>query len=572
MSNRFIILTYAKYDFNSEVYNKWKKTGKIIFDLLELPLDILLLKKIKNYNICSIENYLLEDIRDTDVLIVIEPLACTIDMKHECSGECNTTNFSKYQRFNDDKIYAEYFIILKNKIIEIIKLYKTKILYLYENPHNFYKHDWIITSQFINYFDFVFGRNALIIDNKSYFWTPNTNCLKNLMQYSYNIPSNIDNIFEPIFDNKLIIYKEFSQKKLIINSPIMSDWGNIRQKLIKYLSDKYKIDVYGHKFEKYPNYIVDIQSNETKYNTGGRYNTQIPGKDHWVSLQTNVFSNYKFVIVCENDYSYGCISERLFIVLYSGAIPIYYGNDISFLFNNKLPIGIIDGNTFNTPDDMMTYINNISEIEYNKMVNSNNLILKEYIISTSGESIFNFIIETVLGVRITNNIINNANNILAKQNNIVRKKLSLDLPNHIGIMKKYIFTYKNNEDGGIQIINGYNYFPPKIFMYSFDKNIITNKNIKVTSVFYTDKWAIGAHTTYKLDTFNKLKTFNNNDTIRLYKNTYGYIEFIIIKKNQKNDIITLNLKIDYYKLFPSDKNNIITNIFDTNFRQNWTIV
>ena len=60
-----------------------------------------------------------------------------------------------------------------------------------------------------------------------------------------------------------------------------------------------------------------------------------------------------------------------------GCVPIYYGNNYNFLFNDN--IGIIDGHSFKNIDSMYNYINNIDENTYNKMIDDNKKFITKYI-------------------------------------------------------------------------------------------------------------------------------------------------------------------------------------------------
>ena len=127
--------------------------------------------------------------------------------------------------------------------------------------------------------------------------------------------------------------------------------------------------------KKYSNYIIDLHTEETinmeyiaannstiinqcdnkefilthsspfvdlsdKSITGGRYDVKTQGEKHWVSLQANVLSNYKFVIVCENDYDhlYGNACVIMIMILFMKLIIIMI---IIFCLNRFMSLYII---------------------------------------------------------------------------------------------------------------------------------------------------------------------------------------------------------------------------------------
>jgi len=80
----------------------------------------------------------------------------------------------------------------------------------------------------------------------------------------------------------------------------------------------------------------------------------------------NVFSKYKFIVVMENTHQEGYITEKIFNVFQSGAIPIYDGApDINNFINPESFLSFND-------DDILEKIDYLkdNEKEYNKIINA----------------------------------------------------------------------------------------------------------------------------------------------------------------------------------------------------------
>jgi hypothetical protein len=79
------------------------------------------------------------------------------------------------------------------------------------------------------------------------------------------------------------------------------------------------------------------------------------------------YSKYQFVIAMENTCKDGYITEKIINAFYSGAIPIYWGcNSINKYFNEKAFINI---NNFNSFEDCVDYVINLTDEDINKMRN-----------------------------------------------------------------------------------------------------------------------------------------------------------------------------------------------------------
>ena len=89
----------------------------------------------------------------------------------------------------------------------------------------------------------------------------------------------------------------------------------------------------------------------------------------YCDLLVEKYSDYKFILLFENDISYGYISEKIINPILANSIPIYGGNDYIFKYiNKKRVINIKDYKNIN---DLIQHIENIDNNEklYNSILN-----------------------------------------------------------------------------------------------------------------------------------------------------------------------------------------------------------
>ena len=97
------------------------------------------------------------------------------------------------------------------------------------------------------------------------------------------------------------------------------------------------------------------------------YNISFPDKEHR-NEEMKFYSNFKFYIAAENDMTKGYVSEKLFVGLGSGAVPVYFGaSEI-----NEFPK--LDGRTdwfinardFPTVESLANFLKDMNETEWRK--------------------------------------------------------------------------------------------------------------------------------------------------------------------------------------------------------------
>jgi hypothetical protein len=169
-------------------------------------------------------------------------------------------------------------------------------------------------------------------------------------------------------------YKDYQIKNMNFNNLIVSNpfthsgygsykFGN-RENIIKtFLDNNIDVHLYGKKSclqqstsllkTYYTNYKGSIGKERKRTNT-----------DFGIS-KINKLSEYKFIIVIENIFQDGYISEKLSDVLLCNRIIIYFGGPtIHKMFPELFTNGIINGFTFESISDIINFINNMSDDEY----------------------------------------------------------------------------------------------------------------------------------------------------------------------------------------------------------------
>lgn len=334
------------------------------------------------------------EIIETDIFIVNEPPS---------------------EQSKSDKKKLDSFKSIKDTIIYLTTLFKRKYIFFYELPTGYKHHMWKVESNFLSNFTAVFSQIAYISDNKKYFWTP--------INISY---------MESFTDIDIIPFK---LKKILVNCPISSGYNIRRINLINSIATYYDIDTCGKVFNK-----NGMGGDMAKKKLSPFTEKTIKTFMNRGINKANIFKHYKFTIVCENCFSFGYISERLFDVIVSGSIPIYYGDrNIDLFFPEKL--NIINGQSFNNIHEMYRYINNITENEYDEMIKSNLSIIPYYIENCKWNNIWNGILDKIFDSPCSNSLLDIVNKNLNNFNKINTNMYNISIPDCEGKLFKYKFKY-----------------------------------------------------------------------------------------------------------------------------------
>ena len=269
----------------------------------------------------------------------------------------NTINLEQLDNVSylSDNDYIFICCPIKNKTPEkflhyLKKFKKNRAIQFCESPYNYKSWYNILTPHVDIIFSQVFDNNI----NKHY-WIP----YHHYLCWDYNKNESYDFKINSI---------DITQKtKYMCNNPILMNWKE-RLKIIDKLS-KENIHIYGgcKELTKYGNKYKGILG-FNRLSKSLYYDKKSQSKVH-------TFKNYKFVVVIENVFHFGSMTEKLIDSLGCLSVPIYFGSYypekiLPELFTN----GVINGFGFKTIDDLLHYLKNMSDEEYIQRI----LTIKKY--------------------------------------------------------------------------------------------------------------------------------------------------------------------------------------------------
>lgn len=83
----------------------------------------------------------------------------------------------------------------------------------------------------------------------------------------------------------------------------------------------------------------------------------------------HLYKIYKFVIIAENYFTDGYITEKLVDCLYSLNVPVYFGfPNVEIALPKLFDNGVINGFNFDSLKDLVKFLNEMSDEEYNKRI------------------------------------------------------------------------------------------------------------------------------------------------------------------------------------------------------------
>jgi hypothetical protein len=271
-----------------------------------------------------------------------------------------------------DTKYYENNIKLFNKDKRIIFLYESII----HNSHK-WKYEFVIKN-----FKYIFT-NAQKIAKKyeSVYWIPT--CNLQIEHPTYNTEKTKFCMVSPIFDLGLYAYKN----------------GELppRVKIIKDLCEKNdNIHVYGNEQWKNlvssKNFIGKLPGEDN----AGIY-TQMDFSDK-IKNKCQTMSDYKFVLVFENLFSDGYVTEKLVESLFSNNVVIYYGStNIETIYPDLFDMGVINGHKYSL-DEIIDLMNNMTDDEYYIRVKNISSFKNDLMIQNSSENVKKFVVDTVLSI------------------------------------------------------------------------------------------------------------------------------------------------------------------------------
>jgi hypothetical protein len=315
-------------------------------------------------------------------------------------------NFFKLNNWDEFVINGIEFVYINNKQLQInydvdylivcdlynvdycnqyIHLFKRnhRVIFIYECLMHL-KHQWKI--KYINdNFNYIFQNCTDLIDDKNIFWIPCWNLFIDKSKYTSVENKKKYCAISPIFDLGFETPQDFQRLKRI--------------DIVKNLCIQEKrIHVYGH--NEWENHIPHINF------IGKLPNEQTTGLYGDINLEERIInkckilSNYKFIIVFENIFINGYVTEKLIESLYSDSVVIYYGSpNIESMDNYKdlFIDGVINGHNYDINvilDIMRTMDNN----EYKKRVNNVQLLRDNINYFGSSQNIKNIIMNKIKSI------------------------------------------------------------------------------------------------------------------------------------------------------------------------------
>jgi hypothetical protein len=251
---------------------------------------------------------------------------------------------------NRKKLIANYkrsINILKN-----LKNYNKNILYIWESPL-INKKNW--------------DKNNHKYFNNILTYTPNQLNNDKYHRFYYSVCDNIDsveldfNVTKENFENKKLSCMITSNKSI---RDINSGYA-LRYKIVNFFENKFGFDLYGFGWDKNIKFLDLFR--KIKYNKKYLFNTPNNYKGK-VESKINTYSNYKFAFAIENALNQkGYVTEKLFDVLFSSAIPIYNGENI---YDDIIPENVyIDINDFSSLRELYNYINDMKYEKFKFFIN-----------------------------------------------------------------------------------------------------------------------------------------------------------------------------------------------------------
>jgi hypothetical protein len=166
--------------------------------------------------------------------------------------------------------------------------------------------------------------------------------LNNITNYNIYFPYLFLNLWDRKNNGKYLFHKDNLYKNKKYFCGYLENINNlINDNIYEYLSKYKSIDK------------LDEIYNNTKYS----------------DLLVEKYSDYRFILLFENDISYGYISEKIINPILANSIPIYGGNEYIFKYINKKRV--INIKDFKNINDLIEHIESIDNNEdlYNSIIN-----------------------------------------------------------------------------------------------------------------------------------------------------------------------------------------------------------
>ena len=360
---------FNNFEIDIKVDNKFENSFRIGIINKEIDTNDDYIFEIKNITLVDINNNNNNN-NNNEVILNIYLYNKTAVYQNYCPlfqecfkkiGNIIPCKISLLEKIPDDKIFGNNDILwvedirlaekenYKNIFNKFIK--ENIIWYNFESPYN-PQHCWWLDSSFLNNFGIIATTCTDIKSNyPNSIWIP----LRSMMVTDVNKPSIIENLNY----NKFVVANPFTHAGKS-NKFTYNKFGN-RGNIIKTLIDNnLNIDIYGkHMIQELKDYSNNYKGTigEDIVNVG--------------LTKIDKLSEYKFIIVCENLFVDGYMTEKLPDCLFCNRVLIYFGGpNIHKILPNIFDNGLINGFEFNTLNDLVNYLHNMSDEEYRERINT----------------------------------------------------------------------------------------------------------------------------------------------------------------------------------------------------------
>lgn len=292
-------------------------------------------------------------------------------------------------------IEKDYLLVCDIQNINIIEYYdshiqlfkkENRIVFIYECLMHL-EHQWKINYVKDN-FNIIFQNCTDLLD-ENIFWIPCWNLFIDSSKYTINNIKKKYCCVSPIFNLGLSLPLDRKRMERI--------------KIIReYCENNRRIHVYGN--EEWENYIplINFVGGLPNEATNGMYGNQ--NLEEKILNKCRVLSNYKFILVFENIFVNGFITEKLIESLYTDSVVIYYGapnikkmDNYCDLFNE----GIINGHDYNV-NELLHIMSTMNNIEYENRIKNIRLIRDKLNYEGSSQNIKNIVVDAVKSIILRN--------------------------------------------------------------------------------------------------------------------------------------------------------------------------
>lgn len=262
------------------------------------------------------------------------------------------------------------------KALKLIPRDNTSLV-LYENPVAYSYRAWPVVPSFSERFGSVFSSAALLANGEGNFWIPLWNFARGI--------GDPNNEPEAVTRKELPPHREFCAV-----NPIRTGLNVSQERLRIYdwfATEGEKVHFFG---------LENVMKSEPARLWVEKYQGEIPFDSYPLRFKSKigVFKNYQFVLVCENTFVEGYISEKLAEPLLALSIPVYFGYPhIERYLPNLFSGGAINGHAYPSLRTLLVDLKTMSASDYDRRIERLFATRDEYLSLTSRDKIWSFVLE-----------------------------------------------------------------------------------------------------------------------------------------------------------------------------------